>query len=216
MPILALVFGVQYTAFEMPYDIALKQAFEEMKGINPYAVVSRSGAKYDKGKFELPFFNRTFVISFPEVQIEELGSADMPPDWIQVLLLHYLLQAKGIPVADEWIAYRHLPGANFFERRFLAMAINPLRKAFGNDIESFKKAGLALGGAPMTRSGDAAFRFLAFPKIPVACIFYLGDEELPSSINILFDAAAHTYLPTEDLSLVGMYLSTALQYHKTS
>ncbi len=200
----------------MGYDIALKQALEEMKGVSPYVVAAKSGAEYDKGQFKLPFFNRVFLISFPEVRIEEAEGQTPLPDWLQVLLLHYLLQAKGVPAADEWIAYRHLPGASFFESRFISMAIEPLQRAFGNDIESFNKAALALGGMPMTRIGDAGFRFLALPKIPVACIFYSGDEELPSSVNILFDAAAHIYLPTEDLSLVGMYLSTALQKHKAS
>ncbi len=199
----------------MGYDIALEQALQEMKGINPYAVASKSGAEYDKGQFKLPFFNRIFLIHFPEVRVEESGVATPPAQWIQVLLLHYLLRAKGIPVADEWIAYRSLPGAHIFERRFINMAIDPLQHAFGDDVESFRKAGLALGGTPMTRTGDAAFRFLAFPRIPVACIFYLGEEEMPSRINMLFDATAHTYLHTEDLSLVGTYLSTALQKSKS-
>jgi hypothetical protein len=198
----------------MSYEIALEKALQEIKGVNPYVVASKSGAQYDEGKFKLLFFNRTFLIHFPEVEVEEVGVESPPEQWLQVLLLHYLLRAKGISVADEWVAYRHLPGAHFFERRFLNMAINPLQQAFSDDIESFKKAGLALGGTPMSRTGDAAFRFLALPKIPIACIFHLGEEEIPSRINILFDAAAHIYLPTEDLSLIGAYLSHALQLYK--
>ena len=95
------------------------------------------------------------------------------------------------------------------------MAILPLARTMGNRIEDFRQAALSLGGIPMSRTGDAAFRFLAFPQIPVACIFYLGEEEMPSRINMLFDAAAHIYLHTEDISLVGTYLSTALQKSKS-
>jgi hypothetical protein len=200
----------------MSYDVAWERALEDMKDIRPYVVASMSGADYDGERFRLPFFNRTFVISYPEVRVQELDEESAPPQWLQVLLLHYLLNAKGVPVADEWIAYRQLPGANFFEQRFMNMAVNPLRRAFENDIESFKRAGSALGGMPMSRSGDAAFRFLALPRIPIACIFYLGEEEIPSTINILFDAASYTYLPTEDLSLVGVYLSYAMQNYKKS
>jgi hypothetical protein len=198
----------------MSYDVAWEKAVEDMQGIRPYVVASMSGADYDGGRFRLPFFNRTFIITYPEVRVEEPDEESTPPQWLQVLLLHYLLNAKGVPVADEWIAYRQLPGGNFFERRFMNMAVNPLRRAFGNDIESFKGAGSALGGMPMSRAGNAAFRFLALPRIPIACIFYLGEEEIPSSVNILFDAASYTYLPTEDLSLVGVYLSYALQGYK--
>jgi hypothetical protein len=45
----------------------------------------------------------------------------------------------------------------------------------------------------------------------MACIFYQGEEGIPSSVNILFDASAPEYLPTEDLSLVGVYLVNALK-----
>ena len=200
----------------MSLDPALEKAIGDMAGINPYVIASKSGANYEEGKFKLSFFNRSFLIHYPEVKVEEAGTKSPLPQWLQLILLHYLLQAKGIPVADDWVAYRHLPGGSLFETRFKQMAMNPLVKAFGNDIESFKRAGLALGGTPMTRTGDAAFRFLALPKIPIACILYLGEEEIPPSINILFDAAAHAYLPTEDLSYVGTYLSTALQSYKTS
>jgi hypothetical protein len=196
------------------YDVAWNQALEEVKGISPYVVASKSGTDYQEGRFQIPFFNRTFLIYHPEVRVEEKGATSPPEKWLQVLLLHYLLRAKGIPVADEWVAYRQLPGAYLFEGRFINMAINPLRQAFGNDVEAFKRAGLALGGTPMTRTGDAAFRFLALPKIPLACILYLGEEELPSSVNILFDATSYTYLPTEDLSLLGMYLALAMRSHK--
>ena len=66
----------------------------------------------------------------------------------------------------------------------------------------------------MSRSGDAAFRFLALPKIPVGCILYLGDEDVNPSVTVLFDSAASHYLPTEDLSLLGTYMTTALIGYK--
>jgi hypothetical protein len=195
----------------MANDAALEQAFEEMKGIVPYAVASKSGTDYDGKKFRIPFFNRFFLVHYPEVKIAEEGKPAPVPQYLEIILLHYLLQAKGTPVADEWIAYRQLPGANLFERRFIQMAVQPLLHHFDNNVEGFKKAGLAVGGIPITRTGDAAFKFMALPKIPMACIFYQGEEGIPSSVNILFDAGAPNYLPTEDLSLVGVYLVNAMR-----
>ena len=196
----------------MAYDIALGKALEDLKELSPYVAASKSGTDFAGGKFQIKFFDRIFLISHPDGRIEEAESDVTPPQWLHVLLLHYLIQADGTPVADEWIVYRQLPGAGFFERRFVDMAINPLTKAFGNDIEGFKRGGLALGGTPITRTGDAAFRFLALPKIPMACILYLGDEEVQPFVNVLFDASASAYLPTEDLSLLGTYLNTMQKY----
>ncbi|MBE9500873.1 MAG: DUF3786 domain-containing protein [Dehalococcoidia bacterium] len=196
---------------KMGLDTAYRKAIKEMQGITPYVVAAKSGANFEEGKFTIPFFHRSFLVHYPEIKLEEVGSDAPPPLFIQVLLLHYLLNADGTPISGMWIGYRHLPGAFLFERRFTSWALDPLAKAFGNDAQGFRQAGLALGGSPMSRSGDAAFRFLALPKIPMGCILYLGDEEVPASINMLFDAAAPHYLPTEDLSYLGIYLSQALR-----
>jgi len=198
----------------MANDAAIEQAIEEMKGIVPYAVASKSGTNYDGKRFRIPFFNRVFLVYYPEVKIEEEGKTAPVPQYLEIILLHYLLQAKGASIADEWIAYRQLPGASLFERRFIQMAAQPLLRAFDNNVEGFKKAGLALGGIAITRTGDAAFKFTALPKIPMACIFYQGEKGIPSSVNILFDAAAPNYLPTEDLSLAGVYLVNAMKKAK--
>lgn len=196
------------------YDVALAKAVEGMKKISPYAVASRSGADCDGSRFRIPFFNRVFLVYYPEVRVAEENSSTPVQQWLEIILLHYLLQANGVAVADEWIAYRQLPGASVFERRFIQMTVEPMVRTFGDDVEAFKKAGIALGGIPITRTGDAAFKFMALPKVPMACIFYMGEEGIPSSVNILFDAAAHNYLPTEDLSLLGVYLVGAMKKAK--
>jgi hypothetical protein len=198
----------------MANDAALAKALDEMKGVTPYAVASKSGTDYDGSRFRILFFNRVFLVYYPEIKVVEEGSSATVPQYLEIILLHYLLQSSGVPVADEWIAYRQLPGAPLSEFRFIQMAINPLLREFGNDVEAFRKAGEVLGGIPMTRTGDAAFKFIALPRIPMACIFYRGEEGIPSSINILFDAAAEHYLPTEDLSLLGVYLVGALRKAK--
>jgi len=195
----------------MNWDIAYRKAQEDLAGISPYIVASKSSVGFEEGKFIIPFFHRTFWVHYPEVKVEEVGSHTPPPRWLQILLMHYLINADGTPISGMWITYRHLPGAFLFEQRFTNSTVQPLLKAWGNDAEGFRRAALAIGGTPMARSGDVSFRFLALPKIPMGCILYLGDEELPSSINMLFDAAAPHYLPTEDLSYLGLYLSAALR-----
>lgn len=200
----------------MAYDIALEKALKAFRELNPYVAASKSATDYAESAFHIKFFNRDFLLHYPEGRLSECGSEDTPPQWLHIILLHYLIQADGTRVADHWIAYRHLPGAGFFERRFMNMAVNPLTKAFGNDLEGFKRGGLALGGEAITRTGDAAFRFLALPKIPIACILYLGDEDVRPSVNVLFDESASAYLPTEDLSLLGVYINGAMKKYRSS
>ena len=198
----------------MSLEPAFEKAKRDMAGIRPYVVAAKSGCNYEGGGFRLAFFNRRFLVSYPEVRVEEIGGGSPPPMWLQLILLHYLLTADGTPVADQWLTYRHLPGTSLFEQRFTNMAIVSLIKTFGHDLAGFGRAALSLGGTSLSRTGDAAFRFLALPRIPMACILYLGDGEVSSSVSILFDAAAPSYLPAEDLSIVGGYLSGSLRGHK--
>ncbi|UCC59331.1 MAG: DUF3786 domain-containing protein [Dehalococcoidia bacterium] len=198
----------------MANDAAHQKALEEMKEIVPYAVASKSGTDYDGSRFRIPFFNRVFIVHYPEIKVIEEGNSAPVPQYLEIILLHYLLQASGVPVTDEWIAYRQLPGSALFSARFMQMAVNPLLKAFGDEVEAFRKAGEAVGGIPIIRTGDVAFRFTALPRIPIACIYYQGEEGLASSVNILFDASAEHYLPTEDLSLLGVILVGALRKAK--
>jgi hypothetical protein len=192
---------------------ALEKARKELPRRSPYVLGAKSGCDFSEGEFRLPFFHKRYRISFPEGEVREEGGGK-PAIWLRILLLHYLLTADGTPVADNWIAYRNLPGAELFEGRFVNMATRPLVRAFGQDLEDFKRAAEALGGAAMSRTGDAAYYFLAFPHLPVACLLYLGDEEVSPSVTILFDASAPHYLPTEDLSYLGSYLSQVLRGHK--
>ncbi|MBA7634440.1 hypothetical protein ES703_42025 [subsurface metagenome] len=200
----------------MGLDVAYQKARKDMARLSPLVAASMSGASFDKGRFTMPFFHRSFTVHLPEVKVAEVGSDTPPPRFLEILLMHYLVNADGTPVSGMWVTYRHLPGANLFEQRFTNMALRPLLDSFGNDAEGFRQAALSIGGRPMTRTGDAAFRFLALPKIPMGCILYLGDDEVSPSINILFDAVAPHYLPTEDLSYLGLHLSATLRGHKTS
>ncbi|MBI2910119.1 MAG: DUF3786 domain-containing protein [Chloroflexi bacterium] len=194
----------------MGLEEAYRKAVQDMRDCNPYVVAAKSGVEFEEGKFRLSYFNRLLVIHHPQVRIEEVGSKQPVPLWLELISYHYLVTADGVSIADEWITYRLLPGAFLFEQRFGAQATLPLVKAFGSDIEAFKRAGLALGGMPMSRTGDASFRFMALPRLPVACVLYLGDEEVSGSAAILFDKTAPHYLPTEDLSIIGHYLVRTL------
>ena len=198
----------------MANDAALALALEGMKEIVPYAVSSKSGCDYDGSKFTIPFLNRVYVVHYPEIKIVEEGRPGPVAQYLEIILLHYLLQSDGTPVAGEWIAYRQLPGSALFQARFQQLVVSPLLQAFGDDAEALRQAGEALGGVPMTRTGDVAFRFMVLPRIPLGCVYFQGEEGIPSSVNILFDASAPNYLPTEDLTLLGVSLVSGLKKAK--
>lgn len=189
--------------------LALKEALRRLAEADPQALAWKSGAEYAQGRFSLSFFSRRFLVMFPDGSIEE-ESHPSPPIWLHVTVLHYLLTADGTAPSDRWIAFRELPGGNALLGNFEMNTMAPLAAALGGQPEGFRQAARALGGYPMGL-GDASFRFLAFPRLPMACILWEGEEGMPPAINMVFDAAAPHYLHTEDLAALAEYLSQALR-----
>lgn len=89
-------------------------------------------------------------------------------------------------------------------RRLLESENTPWARLFGDDPEGFRRGCLALGGTPLPR-GDASYAIEVFDGLPVALQLWLGDEEFPSQLKILWDANANMYLKYET-----MYFARAL------
>ena len=69
----------------------------------------------------------------------------------------------------------------------------------------FERAAKNLGGLKLDL-GDASFAFDALPRVRVAAVYFTGDEDFPASANVLFDASASHYLPTDAIGGVGSTL----------
>lgn len=186
----------------------VRQAIAPLAEANPRALAARAGASYDDGKFRLPFLNRQLAVAFPEGGVTDDRGRDVP-DQLRLIVLHYLLNAKGVAPADMWVAFRDLPGANRFGTPFPDLEI--LANLFGRDADGFGRACLAMGGMRMDRTGDVAFRFAILPKIIVACILYLADEEFPATLNLVFDARCHLHLSLDDIKALVDYLLIMLK-----
>jgi hypothetical protein len=199
---------------EKTYGLALEKAKQDLRGRDPMTAAALSGATYDKltatsGRFRLKFWQEEYIVDYPEASVREEKSGQEPSIFIQILILHYLINADGTPSADKWISFRELPGGRGFDPAFQQHASRPLVRAFGHDIKGFIKVAEALGGERLT-FGSASFLFRIFPRQWVAVVLDLADEEFPAWVNILFDGAASHYLPTEDWAVVGELLSSRL------
>jgi hypothetical protein len=202
-------------------ETALAKARQELSTADPALLAGRSYAQYFPGKdgrghFLLPYFAESYLVDFPTGEIALAAEQELPPAQrssipliTQVLLLHYLLNASGADLTGNWITYRELPQGSTYERAFRQRAVAPLEVSFGYDLDGFVAAGLAAGGE-RARLGDASFFFRVLPRVPLMCVLWLGDDEVPPGANILYDAAAGAYLHGEDLAYLGIALTARL------
>jgi len=199
---------------EETYAPALDKAVSNLQALDPWLVALRSDAKYTRltdasSQIEVRFWGKDYIVSYPDISMEEMETGQEPPIAIKILVLHYLINADGTPLADSWVAFRELPDGHVYDATFRRRANLRLAQAFGSDLDGFVAAAKSLGGVRLTY-GDASFLFPIFPRLRLAAVLYLADEEFPASANVLFDAAASHYLPTEDLAVLGGMLAGRL------
>ena len=192
------------------YESALSKAWDDLAVLDPLKVERRSGASYDSGRkeFTLTFLRDEYRIQPSKRTVISPEGQNVRP-FIWVLLLHYLVYAKEIGLEGNLISFRELSGGEVYYNAFSERAIIPITNAFGSNVEALGDAG---GRIRATKSGygDISIKIEVFPKIPVTVILWEGDEEIPPSSNMLFDASIKELLPTEDVAVLGGFVASTL------
>ena len=192
------------------YKNACRLSAQELAAMNPDAVAAASGATVLSAPqgFQLNFIGRPVIVTAPDMTVawrdqkpgEEFSLTDA------VLVLHYLTGAKGQPLTGDMVAYRQIPGGEFYTKAFNGRAEIPLAKTFGKAPGLLTKAVEAMGGEPVSGYGDEAGRFRVLPNIDIIVMIHLADEEFESEGKELFDRNIGSYLSTEDISWLGSAL----------
>jgi hypothetical protein len=125
----------------------------------------------------------------------------------EVLLLHYLITATGMPVSEEWITFREVPSGAFYYASFVKRAIVPLVRCFGERPSLLNQVSETVGQV-MDSPGDIALKVYGLPRVPVVLSLWKGDEEFPPEANVYLDKSVSSYLSTEDVA----YISGAVVY----
>jgi len=192
--------------FEYGYELAYKLACDQLANIdNIEQQCLKSGAQYQvidsKRVITTEYLNRSYLISLPDIEISLMDSEETIPLRDKILILHYLSQAKGTPLANKIISYKELPeGSNYFPI-FSKRAVKPILDHFGREPERLVDVAAKLGGFEVDY-GDVAVTINAFPRVPITFVLWKGDEEFPPEGNILFDSTIPDYLSTEDINVL--------------
>lgn len=193
------------------YERVYQGLLEDLAKIDISSRATGLGAIYGDGGMEIPFLGRPFLVS-PQGVMPLDGASN--PVTIRIVLCYYVLHGGDAPLGNRWVAYRDFKDSAFFMQSFRAQVEARIAKHFTGRKEDLRRVCEALGGqdyeGPM--KGDLCMRFAALPKVPLLLIFYDGDEDLPASATVLFDANAHRFLDMECLAVLGWILADALVF----
>jgi len=119
----------------------------------------------------------------------------------KILMLHYLITAKGTPITGKLIGFKQVPGGLFEYASFSREVLTPLMDHFGKEPERLVESAANLGGSKVGY-GDVAVNIKAFPNVPVVIVLWRGDDEFAPNGSMLFDSTVADYLSTEDMSVL--------------
>ena len=192
--------------YEYGFNLAHKIASQRLAETGDIKRLCRnSSAEYEvidsQPVITLDYLNRSYQISLPDIDISLAGSEEEVPLKDKILVLHYLTQAKGTPLANKPVAYKELPDGVVYFRTFHKRAIKPLVDNFSDQPEKLIEVAKRLGGKKADY-GDVAVTINAFKKVPITFVLWKGDEEFPPDGSIMFDATVSDYLTIEDINVL--------------
>lgn len=184
-----------------------------LRNTDPSTLADHTGTSYKpadrgKGEFHLQVWGREVTLPFPELNTRDSQTRKELAITIQALILYYFQTADGTPVANQWISFSELPDGRFYNQAFQGYTGKELVRVFQSGT-AFEDAAQKLGGVRQS-FGDAAFAFQVLPRVSLMVVFWRGDEDFPSSFQILFDASAGRYLPTDACAIAGSMLTRQL------
>ncbi len=172
---------------ELNLDLPTLQKLKELTGTNRYEFLG----------YILDLDKSTITDNLPQL----IGNlSERAIQIFSTLLRHYSL-ANPMSQTGTLVKYKDIPGGYAYEGAFTKRAIEPIAEVFGEKPKELLEAANLLGGNNLT-FGDASFEIPSLKGIPLTYILW-GKEEFPAFANILYDASANDYLPTEDLAVLG-------------
>jgi hypothetical protein len=113
-----------------------------------------------------------------------------------LVILFYLLGSQDVPLANEWVSEKDLPGGVTFFRGPHSIPANLITDQVKNDIQGLEKTCERLGGEKLDMA-DASYRIRVVPRVPVAVLYWAGDDEFDPQCKVLFDRTVSQHLPLD-------------------
>ena len=193
------------SGMEDAYEEAIKVTREQLAKLNIEEQCHKGGAQYlemDSQKtIVIKYLSQPYEVSLPNFEISLIDSKEKVHVRDKILILRYLVQAKGSPPANRLITMKELPDGRNYSRTFSQRAIKPVLDHFGNEPNQLIDVATKLGGYKV-EYGDAAVTINAFSRVPITIALWHGDEEFAPTGSIMFDASISDYLSCYDITVL--------------
>jgi hypothetical protein len=163
-----------------------------------------------ENKVLITIFDRTYQITKDDIELLEqktIWNVDSEGYEynLKSVLGYYVLSKVDVEPVYEYSTLVHFSGGIFRESSsWFSMINNKFSSIFGNSYEKFKEIMDILGMEyeEGSRNGKYVWNYKILPKIPIKLVFYEGDDEYPSKLQILYDNNALKLFNFEQLAVL--------------
>ncbi|MDH4140767.1 MAG: DUF3786 domain-containing protein, partial [Coriobacteriia bacterium] len=154
------------------------------------------------------FLGSAVSVSYPALEVS-VGKHPAPPHVAALLVYHLALSDGSIP-SGTWVSFANLPDASFYVTAFRGYTGALISRHFGPRAANLGEAVERVGGEPLPKLADRAWRIPALPRVPVALLWWNADEEFDARAELLFDSTAAHHLTTDGCAVLGSWLTSLL------
>lgn len=163
--------------------------FRALAEYNPAEVCQRAQCRHNdsENSYYLTYWGDEYRIDCLNKKIDRITSNfSKPHEYLPVFIVNYLMQVKNLPLTGEWISEKDIPGGITFFRGPHEIPTPLISSRFNSDLGEFGRACEHLHGRSLSMA-DAAYVFNPSPRISIALLYWLGDEEFPAEAKLLLD-----------------------------
>jgi len=163
--------------------------FLDLAGRDPRDIVQRCRCRHDarQHSYTLPVWNTACTVHPGSGRVEWSAETGPLHEYFSLFAVHYLLTGRDTLPSGRWISEKDMPGGATFFRGPHTIPTQLIAAGAGNSLDTFRRLCLACNGTPLELA-DAAYRFAITDRIPVAVLYWLGDEDFPAEAKLLFDS----------------------------
>jgi hypothetical protein len=172
--------------------------WKQLREMDPGEVARRALVSHEGEVYVVSCLNGEYRVDPMREKVFTSGGGEVSASDFAFLFVQYLIHAKDTPFTGEWITERDVKGGSLFFQGPHALPVKVLEEKFGYELGDFSQACSAAGGKELKPSfGDAGFEFQLFPRVLLAVVLWVGDDEFPPRVNVLFDRSLDGQFPLD-------------------
>lgn len=169
-------------------DLIDSRYFEQLSSSDPKDICQSAICEYDgiSKRYHLIVWDEEYEVDPAQSTIICTSNKTLIlHEYLYLFMIYYLLNANQVNISGQWISEKDMPGGATFFRGPHELPTG-LITGRCNNTHQFRQRCKELNGIPLDMA-DAAFSFKITPRIPVAVLYWEGDDDFPAESKILYD-----------------------------